>query len=86
MSDWYGTSCSFASAFSSSSIGSGSRIEMVVVDGLKFGKVARTARLQSKWKARSASSDRNWGSALGFLGRSVDLGLEPPVPATHIAG
>jgi hypothetical protein len=48
MSDWYGTSFSFASVLSSSSIDAGTRKEMVVVDGLSSGKVARTALLQSK--------------------------------------
>jgi len=47
MSDWYGTSVSFASVLSSSSMDAGTRKEMVVVDGLSSGKVARTALLQS---------------------------------------
>ena len=48
MSDWYGTSRSLASAFSSSSIDAGRRREIVVVEGLSWGKGTRAALPQSK--------------------------------------
>jgi hypothetical protein len=45
MSDWYGTSRSFANALRSSNIGSGNRIEMVVVVGFRLGNVATTEKI-----------------------------------------
>src|SRR5207237_536011 len=44
---WYGTSRWFASTLSSSSMLSGSRSEIVAVDGLRFGNRTRSAADQS---------------------------------------
>ena len=41
ISDWYGTSRSFASDLSSSSMDAGSRKEIVVVDGLSWDEASK---------------------------------------------
>jgi hypothetical protein len=46
--DWYGVSRLFASTLIRSSSASGSRREIVCVDGLRFGSRTEAARLQSR--------------------------------------
>jgi len=81
----------FARAFNSSSMETGIRKEMAVVDGFKFGNVGWTALLQSKWSVtswsaqyfRSASSLEKCGVAiLLFLGR---LFTGRPFSPTHVS-
>ena len=52
-SDWYGTSRRFARAFRSASSGAGSRSEIVMVEGFRFGNAATRPRAQSTYSAVS---------------------------------
>src|SRR6266511_682239 len=90
INDWYGTSRSLARALSSSSSGTGRRIEIAAVDGRRSGKVGRTALLQSKYSAVSCFA-QNRRSSSSFAKRGSDfrtallaLLIDPPLSSTHI--
>src|SRR3990172_8647418 len=80
-------SLALASALSSSSIVSGSRREIAVVEGFRFGNAGSTACLQSKYsvtsrsaqKRRSASSERKRGIRFGAT--FLPLLIHPPLPS-----
>src|SRR5207245_8990575 len=92
INDWYGTSRSLARALSSSSSGTGRRMEMAAVDGRRSGRAGRTARLQSKWSAVScfAQKRRSWSSFAkrggGFRAARLALLMDPPFASSHGSG
>lgn len=53
ISDWYGTSRLFAATLIRSRRLTGIRSEIAVVDGFRFGRRTRSARLQSTWSVES---------------------------------
>src|ERR1022692_355582 len=91
MSDWYGTSCLFASTFRSSSIATGRRREMDVVDGFRSGRVGCTALSQSKKSAVSCSAQKRRSSSslekvgMFFLPFGARLLIDPPFSPTHVS-